>query len=484
MEIRTKRIALLIASMGMFVESLDIAIVNLALPSIEKDLQLSPELSNKIQSLYILTYGCLLILGGKLSDFLGKKRTFLAGTTIFLITSLGAGLSHNFEALAFFRAVQGIGAALLMPAAFAIVNYYFTEGHERSRAIGIFGSFAALGSGGGLSAGGIIASYWGWSWIFLINVPLLLVVIIVASFVLDKDEPIVQRKFPDIPSAIALVISILCLTWATELLIAPAMNATRIIGALTVMVAANFYLRRRLTTQPAPLLNLQLFTIPSVRMGNTLFVLLGVLFVGYQFIMSYLLQQNFGYAAATAGLMMMPANILAVLLARLVLPLLSKRWPVRKIALAGALSMILGVSCLIIGVECHSFFTLLTGGFFIAGIGMITCYNSYSVMAMEEVPADQLGVGGSLTTTAYFIGGSIGLPLLSVFMGRVYAGFGSAALLVLLVVAVVSGMVLGRREGEKRRRLFGRAIVVNKTKIPEQIDFSDFDSIKEVVERV
>lgn len=462
MEIRTKRIALLIASMGMFVESLDIAIVNLALPSIEKDLHLSPELSNKIQSLYILTYGCFLILGGKLSDFLGKKRTFLAGTAIFLITSLGAGLSHSFDSLAFFRAVQGIGAALLMPSAFAIVNYYFSEGHERSRAIGVFGSFAALGSAGGLSIGGIIASYWGWSWIFLINVPLLLVVIFVAGFVLDKDENVVQHKFPDIPSAIALVTAILCLTWATELLIAPATNATKIIGALTVMVAANFYLRRRLTTQHTPLLDLQLFSISSVRMGNTLFILLGVLFVGYQFIMSYLMQQNFGYSAAASGLMMMPFNILAVLLARLILPVVAKRWSTRKIALAGAVSMVLGVAFLIIGVEGHSFFCLLAGGLCIAGIGMITCYNSYSVMAMEDVPADQLGVGGSLTTTAYFIGGSIGLPLLSVFMGRVYWGFSSASLMVLFVVAAISVLILSRKEEYKPGRFSKRAAAVRR----------------------
>lgn len=434
MKLLNKKLILVIASMGIFVEALDIAIINLALPKIEKDLGLTNDSSYKLQSVYVLIYGCFLILGGKLSDFIGRKTVFLWGATIFLLTSLGAGLSQTYHALLLFRTLQGLGAALIMPSAFSIVNYYFTESRERSRAIGIFGSFAATGSAAGLSVGGIIASYLGWSWVFLINVPILLIIIVIAYLYLEKDIKS-KSELPDIPAAIALVISMLSLTWATELLSKPVENRLKIAGFLVLLVVATLYLYKRLKTQLIPLLDLKVLALPSLRKGNTLFILLGALFTGYLFIMSFLIQQNFHFSAAESGFIMMPFNILSILIGRFGLPVLSRRIPARMIALFGATSMLAGTLSLVAAVQYHSLFFLLAGGSLIAGVGMTLCFTGYSVIAMEKVPTEQLGVSGSLTTTAYFVGGGIGLPIISMFMSNTAGEWNGRPILVLCAIA-------------------------------------------------
>jgi MFS family permease len=439
----SRNIILIIASMGIFTEALDIAIINLAIPQIEKDLHLSSHSSYKLQSIYIIIYGCFLILGGKLSDFYGRKKIFLWGTAIFMLTSLGAGLSATFYSLLFFRAIQGLGAALLMPAAFSIVTYYFTEQQERSRAIAIFSSFAAIGSGSGLSIGGIITSYWGWSWVFLINVPILLAIILLASLLLENDVT-ENEKLPDIPAAIALVTTMLGITWITELLSHPAENYLKILCCLLAVIILSTILYIRLKKQPTPLLDLNLLSLTSLKRGNFLFVLLGALFTGYLFLMSFLVQKNFGFSTAQSGFLMMPFNLLSVLIARFALPVIAQKVSPKRFATWGAFAMLAGSLFLVFAVQYHQLIFLLAGGSFIAGVGMTLCFTGFSVIAMHKVPAEHLGVGGSLNTTAYLIGGGLGLPLFTSFMSSSMGITNSKPIWILCLIAVISIMVLSR----------------------------------------
>lgn len=430
MQSLNKNLVLAIASMGIFVEALDIAIVNLALPKIEADLGLTNDSGYKIQSIYILIYGSFLILGGKLSDYLGRKTIFMAGCAIFLFTSLGAGLTHTLNHLILFRALQGLGAALLMPSAFSIVNYYFTEPHERGKAMGIFGSFAATGSAGGVSAGGIIANYWGWSWVFLINVPILLVILVIAYIYLERDVRTINAKLPDFPAAIALVLGMLCLSKITE-------GSYVVMGILGLLISS-WFLYYRLKTKAYPLLDLKVLLLASLRKGTLLFFLLGALFTGYLFLMSFLVQQNFHFTAAQSGFLMMPFNIVSMLLGRFGLPVLSKKFTPKTIAIGGAAGMLIGSMALVLAVQVHSLFLLLSGGTCIAGIGMTLCYTGYTVIAMEHVPSEHLGIAASLINTAYFVGGGIGLPLISLFMSHSSATLDSRPLWILCMLALFS----------------------------------------------
>jgi MFS family permease len=208
-----KTLLLLSVSCGIFFEALDIAIVNLAIPLIQKDFSLPGDTVQWMQTVYVLFYGGFLILGGKLADTFGRKTIFLIGSAIFLATSLGAALSTSFLMLCGFRALQGLGAAFVLPSAFAIVTSTFQESSERNKALGIFGSFAAIGSGSGLSLGGLIATYFGWQWIFFINVPVIAISSVIAHFVIPRDHAHADNKRIDVLSGVALTLGILSLTY-------------------------------------------------------------------------------------------------------------------------------------------------------------------------------------------------------------------------------------------------------------------------------
>ncbi|PZU21231.1 MAG: MFS transporter, partial [Chryseobacterium sp.] len=211
-----KNLILILASIGTFVEALDIAIINLTIPSIQSQFNITANTVQWLQTLYVLFFGGFLIIGGKLSDQIGRKKIFIIGGAIFMLTSLGAGMSVNFQTLAVFRALQGLGAAFIMPSALSIVTHTFQKDQERNRALGIFSAFAAIGSGSGLSIGGIISTYLSWHWVFLINVPILFITIILSYKFLPSDVQNKNQKSTDMVSAILLVLGLLLLTYGTH----------------------------------------------------------------------------------------------------------------------------------------------------------------------------------------------------------------------------------------------------------------------------
>ncbi|PQJ12939.1 MFS transporter [Flavipsychrobacter stenotrophus] len=432
-----KNIILIIGSMGILVEALDIAIINLALPSIQQEFALTGAGVQWLQSLYILFYGGFLIIGGKLSDVYGTKKMFLLGSGLFLFTSLGAGLSPTYSSLLVFRAIQGLAAAMVMPAAFSLISHTFTDLSERGRAMGIFSSFAAIGSGSGLSLGGVITSYCGWQWVFIINVPILAIVILFGYALLDVDSPSRTGERPDLLSGFFLVSGLVMVTICTQLLAAPADNIWYIASLVVLIVLFAATLKTRLGKKENPLIDLCLFRIPSLVAGNVSFLLLGAFFTGYLFIVSMVLQYNLHITAAKAGIILVPFSLLSVLVARFVAPHIMPRIPVIATAMIGMACMLTGSIFLMAAIYFTQLSLLLCGAASIAGFGITLCFTGFSVMSMQQIPAMHYGVGSSLTSTSFFFGGGVGLPLLTIFIKN-GTNIGVAPIIVLAAFASVA----------------------------------------------
>ncbi|MCQ9635639.1 MFS transporter [Chryseobacterium sp. WG23] len=436
-----KNVILILASVGTFVEALDITIINLTIPSIQEQFHIGAETVQWLQTLYVLFFGGFLIIGGKLSDQLGRKKMFLLGAFIFMLTSLGAGLSEKFEVLAIFRALQGLGAAFVMPSALSIVTNTFRGEQERNHAIGIFSSFAAIGSGSGLSVGGIISTYLSWHWVFLINVPILLVTLILSYYYLPKDEKSETVQKTDAVSGILMVLGLLSLTYGTHELIHIKEQPFLVIGSLVLAVVLLVWVFYRLRSVAEPLIDLQLFKYKSLVVSNAAFFTLGAFFIGFLFLISLMLQKDMGYTAASAGLMLVPFSIVSALTAKFILPQVSKRLNSSQMGIFGWLFMLTGGMLLLGAVYTgHPLTVVLLGAACISGIGMTFCFTALSVMGIQDVEPSNYGVASSLSSTSYFLGAGIGLSFMTL-MSQVFPSefaVGSLNLIILIGYAVLA----------------------------------------------
>ncbi len=436
-----KNLILILASVGTFVEALDIAIINLTIPSIQEQFNINASTVQWLQTLYVLFFGGFLIIGGKLSDQIGRKKIFLIGGLIFMLTSLGAGLSTNFEALAIFRALQGLGAAFIMPSAMSIVTNTFREEQERNKAVGIFSSFAAIGSGSGLSIGGIITTYLSWHWVFLINVPILFFTLIFSYQFLLKDERNEKPQNTDFISGILLVLGLLSLTYGTHELIQIKEHPFFIIGSLALSVLLLGLVFYRLKTISQPLIDLQLVKQRSLMVANIVFFTLGAFFIGFLFLISLMLQKDMHHSSASAGLLLVPFSILSALVSKFILPNVSKRLSSTQIGILGWSFMLLGSSLLFISVYTgHPLAIVLLGAACISGIGMTFCFTGLSILGIQDIQPAHYGVASSLSTTSYFLGAGIGLSFMTL-MSQVFPSqfaVGSLSLEILISYAVIA----------------------------------------------
>jgi len=436
MMMRRKQIILIVASTAIFFEALDIAILNLAIPLMQQQFRLEPESIQWVQTVYVLFYGGFLVIGGKLCDTIGRKKIFMFGAGLFLFTSLGAGLSPNFIVLTVFRALQGLAAAMVMPSALSVITNTFTEPRERNRALSIFSSFAAIGSGCGLALGGIVATYLGWRWIFFINVPVITLALILAYRYIDKDVIAGERRFPDIISGFLLTLIIVLISYVVHNLPGFSQHYKLLTGAVIIIIAGWYFFMRRERRQKEPLIDFSLFRSTGTITGNGITVLLGAFFLSYLFLLSLILQQNMHFSAARAGLILFPFSMCSFMVSRYVVPSLFKKMTVLQVGILGMCLMFSGALLLMTAILYnHSMLLILLSIACVTGSGMSVCYPSLTALAIRDIPVTQQGVAAGICTTSYFLGAGLGLSLLALGMQLINAATGKVNHFTVLVIS-------------------------------------------------
>ncbi len=278
--------ALTLLALADFVVILDATIVNIALPSIGSSLHASTGSLSWVISAYILAFGGLLLLGGRLADLFGRRRLFIGGLAIFGFASLAGGLSTSIEALIGFRALQGIGAAALAPAARALVTTLFTEGPERSRALGIWAAVAGSGTVVGLILGGVLTSGLGWQWVLFVNVPVVLFAAVLAPRLIDESRAETTDRSTDIPGAILVTGGLVAALYAVIEAGNAGWASTQTIGLLAaagVVLALFVHVESRASS---PLVPFRMLRPGQVRGANVAMVLMSAAMVGMFFILT------------------------------------------------------------------------------------------------------------------------------------------------------------------------------------------------------
>lgn len=402
---------LAILALAQFMVVLDVTIVNVALPAIQRDLGFSADSLQWVVNAYTLAFGGLLLLGGRASDLLGRRRLFMAGLALFGAASLGGGLAGSDSALIAVRTVQGVGAALLSPAALALLTVTFPAGRERNIALGVWGALAAIGGTLGVVAGGLLVDSLGWEWIFFVNVPIAIAALAAVPVVVRESRRGEGGAF-DLAGAVLGTGGLLALVYAVIRTEAAGWGSAEVLGLFGAAVAlfALFVAVERRAKDP--LVPLRLFRLRGLSVSAVALALNGGAFLGMFFITALYLQQVHGDSALDAGLHFVPMGIAAIVAAAVASQVVT-RIGTRPVYLTGALIGIAGLVALSQAGADASYGTAILPGMVVFGLGMLMVGVSNQIAAIAEVPHADAGAASGIVTAAFQVGGAIGLALIS-----------------------------------------------------------------------
>jgi EmrB/QacA subfamily drug resistance transporter len=395
-----------------FMVILDVAIVNVALPTIQVDLDFSQKNLQWVVSAYALTFGGLLLLGGRIADLVGRRRVFVIGVALFAIASLVAGLATTEATLIAARAAQGVGAALMTPAALSILMTTFEEGRERNMALGIWGAVGASGGTVGVLLGGVFTDTIGWEWIFLLNVPVGLAVIAVTPFLLRESRADSAHRRFDLAGGVTITGSLALLVYALVEASSEGWTSATTIGRLAVsavLMAAFVAIELR---SRAPLMPFSIFRIRAVTGSNVAGFALGGAMFGMFFIMTLYMQQVAAYSPLETGLAYL-ATSLAALIASVGGSALVTRIGPRLPMVVGLLVFAVGVLLLAQVPVGGEYVPDLLPGLLLSGFGLGLAFVAFSIGALEGVSARDAGLASGLSNTTQQIGGALGTAIMS-----------------------------------------------------------------------
>jgi EmrB/QacA subfamily drug resistance transporter len=408
---RRKWLALGLLSVVQFMIILDIAIVNVALPSIQADLGFSQENLQWVISAYALVFGGFLLLGGRAADLLGRRRIFVAGLVIFSLASLLAGLAWSEGSLIGARALQGFGAAIIAPAALSILSTTFTEGRERNIALGVWGAVGGFGGAAGVLLGGILTDGLSWEWIFFVNVPVGVAALILTPLLLNESRDATVKSF-DVPGAVlvtgGLSLFVYAITQAGQDGWLAGKTLASFAGALVLLVGFVAWERRH----PEPLMRFGILQTRTVSGANVAGFILGTALFSMFLMLTLYMQQVLGYSAMKAGVAYLAVALSAIVWSAVAAQLVT-RVGVKPVLVTGMTMLTAGLVYFTQVSVGGSYLGDLLPGFLLIGIGIGFSFVPISIAALAGVRASEAGLASGLINTSQQIGGALGIAALS-----------------------------------------------------------------------
>src|SRR5437773_7521463 len=400
--------ALAVIVAAQFMVVLDVAIVNVALPSIKTDLHFTQESLQWVLTAYSIMFGGVLLLGGRMADLIGRRRLFMAGILLFTVSSLLDGLAWSEGSLITFRALQGLGAALLAPAALSILTTEFEEGRERNVALGIWGAASGSGGAAGVLLGGALTSAFSWSWIFFINVPVGVLVLAVTPWLLRESRAALDHRYFDTAGAASITGGLMLLVYAMTRATQRGWGTFETVGLLAASVALVVAFVVIELRSKAPLLPMGIFRLRTLAASNISGLLLAAAVFSQFFLLTLYMQQVLHYSALKTGVAYV-ALTLSIIGFSAVSQALATRIGIRRVLPVGLLLSAAGLVLYAqLPVHGHYFWDLFPA-FLLSGIGLALAFVPMSIGALTGVQQSEAGIASGLINTSQQIGGAVGV---------------------------------------------------------------------------
>jgi EmrB/QacA subfamily drug resistance transporter len=405
-------VALILLCSAQFVVVLDASIVNVALPTIGEALEFTESSLPWVVNAYVLTFGGFLLLGGRLADLLGRRRVFMFGLVLFAIASLFGGLASTSGQLIAARAVQGLGAAILSPAALSIVATTFADGAERNKALGIWGAVAGSGGAAGVLLGGVLTEYLGWEWVLWVNVPIGIAAAAIAPSLIAESRNEQETRHFDVAGAATITLGLSALVFALLDAEDAGWGSAQTIGTLiasAVLLTAFVAIERR---SRAPLVPFSIFRLRTITGANVVGILVGASLFSMFFFISLYMQQVLGYSAIEAGLSYLPLAIAIILSAGIASSLVTKVG-FKPILAAGMVFIATGLLWFSQISADGTFLADILGPSLLAAIGLGFAFVPVTIAAVSGVEDREQGLASGLINTSQQVGGALGLAILA-----------------------------------------------------------------------
>ncbi len=430
-----------------FMVVLDFSIVNVALASIERELHVGATAVQWVITAYAITFGGLLVLGGRIGDLFGRRRTFVVGLVIFAGASLAGGLAHSIAVLVAARAVQGVGAALVAPASLSLITTSLPEGQQRTRALGFYGATASIGFVAGLVLGGILVEFFDWRAVLWVNVPIGLIAAALAPSLIPAAERARQRRRLDVAGALLITGAIATIVYAV--------SEGPINGWLSGRTALAFVLAFVLITgfvaveqrHHSPLVRLEILKIRQLAAANVFTIMLGAWSAGELLVMPLYLQLVLHYSPLVTGLAMVPQGVLGFVGASRGARIVRRVGTRRYLMLSGtAAAMGLGM---LAGFVAFRSYPLLVIGFMFAGYGTASGAFGATVAATQGITDSEQGLAGGLINMSRQVGAAIGVAVTAAIIGTGVTSGESVGLdrasVFVIAAAALAAIVLAHR---------------------------------------